>query len=109
MKGLLTTNIIAPWIGYGHATRIAMFIESDRTGTSVLNLFNLIGRRLIVMPCIYRLTVLNCRPITFLAAFFFTCKQSNDNYGNGNGYSFHIHKILIMVGFCKSKGKAAHK
>lgn len=37
---------------------------------------------------------------------FFLAGNNGKGYnGNGNGYFFHIHKILIMVGFCKSNAK----
>lgn len=99
MKGLITIEVVTGAISL---TRGAFFFQGNRTRTGIRDFFNLVGRRLFVFPNIYKATSAVAKPVAILG-FLFTSKSRKDNYGEGNGKFFHIHKILIMVGFCKSK------
>lgn len=101
MKDLVTIKVVAGAIGL---TGRAFLFQSNRAETSVGNFFNLVGRRLAVFPNIYKTATAIAKPITILG-FLLTSKSREGYEGDGNGYSFHIHKILIMVGFCKSIAK----
>ena len=87
--GLLTRNIISARICNVFAAWETMFFEINGTITGILNPLNLIIGWFTMLPCIYKMGAIISGPIAFLFCFFFTSKNYNGSYNNGNGKFFH--------------------
>lgn len=91
---LIAGNIISSSISYCTCAWLTNFFYAYRALAGVLNLLNLLIRRLIDIPGINGVVAINCLILAPLLSFLFT--GNCNNCYEGDSYSFHMHGLITI-------------